>query len=169
MSNKTGSTKESGKSRLSKSPLVWVVMGLALVIASITVYGLNHQGRAQATEITVYKSPTCGCCKKWVSHLQNAGFKVRAINRTDLNRIKAASGVRPEYASCHTAIVDGYVIEGHVPADLVARLLKEKPDIKGLAVPGMPMGSPGMEGPRRDPYQVLAFDEQGNLSVYANR
>ncbi|RTZ61140.1 MAG: DUF411 domain-containing protein [Gammaproteobacteria bacterium] len=149
--------------------LIGGLVGVALVTASITVYGLNRQENSSKAEITVYKSPTCGCCKAWVSHLRKAGFKVRAIDRKDINRIKAANGVRPEYASCHTAIVNGYVIEGHVPADLVARLLREKPDIKGLAVPGMPMGSPGMEGPRKDPYQVLTFDEQGHLAVYANR
>ena len=169
MNKKSEAARNGAKARILKKPAVWIVTGLALVVASITVYGLNRKDGAAAPEITVYKSATCGCCKKWVSHLRNAGFKVTAVDRTDLDRIKAASGVGPEFASCHTAIVDGYVIEGHVPADLVTRLLKEKPDIKGLAVPGMPMGSPGMEGPRRDPYQVLAFDEQGNLSVYANR
>lgn len=166
MNKKSETYKKNSK---TKGPLILGLLGLATIVASLTVYGLNKPESAQGPEITVYKSATCGCCKKWVAHLKNAGFKVNAVNRTDLNSIKAANGIRPEYASCHTAIVDGYVIEGHVPADLIARLLKEKPPIKGLTVPGMPMGSPGMEGLRKDPYQVLAFDDQGHLSIYALR
>ena len=117
--------------------------------------------------ITVYKTPTCGCCKKWVTHLQDNGFAVKTIDMNDLRMIKSMSGVAPEYSSCHTAKVGGYVIEGHVPADDIRRLLVEKPDIRGLAVPGMPMGSPGMEGPRKDAYSVLAIGRDSDTSVYA--
>ena len=94
---------------------------------------------------------------------------MEARDRTDMNPVKAVIGVPRHLRSCHTAVVDGYVVEGHVPADLITRMLTEKPDIKGLAVPGMPMGSPGMEGPRKDVYDVLTFDSKGRTSVYATR
>jgi hypothetical protein len=119
--------------------------------------------------ITVYKTPTCGCCKKWVEHLESHGFKVTANDMDDLSEVKATFGVPAELQSCHTATVGKYVVEGHVPADLIQKMLKEKPAIAGLAVPGMPMGSPGMEGMRKDDYDVIAFDRQGKRSVYAKR
>ena len=117
----------------------------------------------------VYKSPTCGCCKDWVSHLKENGFTVEVHNHRNLNPIKDEMGVPRHMQSCHTAKVGSYVIEGHVPADVVARLLKEKPDIEGLAMPGMPMGSPGMEGPRKDKYDILTLEKSGRTSVYASR
>ncbi len=118
-------------------------------------------------EITVYKSPTCGCCSKWVEHLRGNGFEVKTTDLNDMGMIKSMSGVKPEYASCHTAKIDGYVIEGHVPASDIKRLLKERPAVTGLSAPGMPMGSPGMEGPRSDPYEVVTFDKQGETSVFS--
>lgn len=117
--------------------------------------------------VTVYKSPTCGCCKKWVQHLKNNGFEVSAIDRNDMVSIKAQSGIPRELASCHTAMVGGYVIEGHVPANDIKRLLTERPKISGLSVPGMPMGSPGMEGSRKDNYQVITFSESGENTVFS--
>lgn len=123
-----------------------------------------------APVIKVYKTPTCGCCVKWIDHLEQAGFIVESETLGNVNPVKAANGVPPKLASCHTAIVDGYVVEGHVPADIISRLLAEKPDIAGVAVPGMPVGSPGMEmGARKDPYQVISFDDEGGLAVYAER
>ncbi len=104
-----------------------------------------------------------------MGHLLENGFEVRTIEVADLGELKARHGVRPQLQSCHTAVVGGYVVEGHVPADVIARLLEERPDIAGLTVPGMPMGSPGMEGPYTESYDVLAFDAQGNTSVYASR
>lgn len=121
-----------------------------------------------ATEVVVYKSPTCGCCKKWVKHLQDNGFKVKAVDVKNVVPYKIKHGVTQPLASCHTALVDGYTIEGHVPAADIKRLLKEKPNIKGLAVPGMPMGTPGMEGHRKDPYDVVTFDAKGNTGVYSH-
>ena len=118
-------------------------------------------------EIMVYKSPTCGCCSKWVDHQRDNGFVVKTKDLRDMRMVKSIAGVKPEHASCHTAKVDGYVIEGHVPAADIKRLLKERPAVTGLSVPGMPMGSPGMEGPRSDPYEVLTFDEQGESRVFA--
>jgi len=119
---------------------------------------------ADAPTIEVFKTPTCGCCTKWIDHLREAGFTVTAKDLPDVSAIKAANGVPAKLASCHTAIVEGYVIEGHVPASDVRRLLTERPAVSGLAVPGMPMGSPGMEHP--DPrlhevYDVLSFGANG--------
>lgn len=106
-----------------------------------------------------------------MGHLLANGFEVEAKDLTDeeLRHLKASSGVTPRISACHTAVVDGYVIEGHAPADVIARLLKEKPNVIGLAVPGMPIGSPGMEGPNPQPYDVLAFDERGPTRVYARK
>ena len=121
---------------------------------------------AELESITVYKSPTCGCCTKWVSHLEDHGFKVDAINRNDMNSVKSDAGIPRQLASCHTAKIGGYIIEGHVPADDIKRLLKERPDVAGLTVPGMPMGSPGMEGHRQDSYDVLTFTRTGETGVF---
>ena len=123
---------------------------------------------AQATEVTVYKSPTCGCCNAWIKHMEANGFTVRSHNTNDVAQYKVRYGIKPELASCHTALVDGYVIEGHVPAGDIKRLLRERPAVTGLAVPGMPAGSPGMEGPRKDPYRVLSFDSKGQIRVFAS-
>lgn len=122
-------------------------------------------------EVAVYKTPTCGCCSKWVDHMREAGFTVNATDLDDLNPIKQQFGVAPVNQSCHTAIVGGYVVEGHVPADVIRRMLTEKPDIAGIAVPGMPIGSPGMEveGRPADRYDVIAFDKDGHRHVYAKR
>ena len=116
--------------------------------------------------ITVYKSPTCGCCNKWISHLEDNGFKVEAINQSDMNSVKTDAGIPRQLASCHTAKVGGYLIEGHVPATDIKRLLKERPAVAGLTVPGMPMGSPGMEGHRQDNYDVLTFTRTGDTGVF---
>ena len=106
--------------------------------------------------VTVYKSPTCGCCSMWVEHLEASGFEVESIARTDMGAVKDSLGVPSHLSSCHTGVVDGYVVEGHVPAEQIKRLLDERPDALGLSVPGMPIGSPGMEvGDQRDPYDVV--------------
>ncbi|HEX7239243.1 MAG TPA: DUF411 domain-containing protein [Longimicrobiaceae bacterium] len=119
--------------------------------------------------VTVYKTPTCGCCRSWVDHLRQAGFRVETVDREDLSPVKKEHGVPQALHSCHTAVVDGYAVEGHVPADVIRKLLAERPAVKGIAVPGMPMGSPGMEGPRKDPYEVFTFDASGPKDVYAVR
>ena len=120
--------------------------------------------------VEVYKSATCGCCSKWVEHLQANGFTVHTTNREDLADFKAKHGVPRRVQSCHMAVVSGYVVEGHVPADDVHRLLKERPAIVGLAVPGMPIGSPGMEMPGRkaQPFDVMAFGKDGQTRVFAS-
>ncbi len=142
--------------------------GLLVVFGVATALAVGQRQQDAAPSITVYKTEACGCCNKWVDHLQEAGFTVVAEDVTDLNAIKQDLGVSPALASCHTAVVDGYLVEGHVPADDIRRLLEERPSAAGLAVPGMPMGSPGMEGDYRDPYDVLLFTAGGETTVYAS-
>ena len=124
-----------------------------------------------ATPITVYKTPTCGCCKLWVEHLEKNGFVAKTHDLPDLSETKDTLGVPDALRSCHTALIGKYVIEGHVPADLIKKISTDKPaNILGLAVPGMPAGSPGMEVPgRKDAYDVFAFTRDGKRSVYARR
>lgn len=118
----------------------------------------------------VHKTPTCGCCNAWIDHLRADGFTVEAIDVADTTPIARRLGVPDRLRSCHTAEIGGYAIEGHVPAADIRRLLQERPDAAGIAVPGMPIGSPGMEmGNRREPYQVLLFRRDGATRVFANR
>lgn len=121
--------------------------------------------------VVVYKSPSCGCCGKWVDYMKAKGYAVtvRDLDDADLEQSKLSYGVPADARSCHTAVVGGYVIEGHVPAEVVDRLLREKPPVAGVAVPGMVTGSPGMEMPGTPPehYDVVAFDKAGKTSVYA--
>jgi hypothetical protein len=117
--------------------------------------------------IEVWKTPTCGCCKAWVRHVEDAGFLVKVTQLDDVAPVKRRFKVPPELSSCHTAVVDGFVIEGHVPAQDIVRLLKERPKVTGIYVPGMPIGSPGMEGPNGEKYDVLALDDAGNTRVFA--
>ena len=120
--------------------------------------GLIFPANAQSLpEVTVSKDPNCGCCTAWVDHLRGAGFPVKVAERPDMKAVKSRLGVPGDLASCHTAEVAGYVLEGHVPASAVVRLLKERPPARGLAVPGMPIGSPGMEGGAPETYKVMLF------------
>ena len=136
---------------------------LALAPLSMTAYA------APAT-LQVWKDPNCGCCEQWVAHVRQAGFAVTVRDTSDMSTVKAAMGVPEALGSCHTARVGSYTIEGHVPADVIKQLLAEKPVARGLAVPGMPMGSPGMEqGGRKDRYDVLLFDKAGRTRVFASR
>lgn len=141
----------------------------ALLIAVAAGWaGVMFASPAPAQEVTVYKSPWCGCCGGWVDHMRDNGFSVTVHETEDLDPIRAEHGVSDELMSCHTAVVDGYTIEGHVPAADVARLLREKPEARGLAVPGMPAGSPGMEAAGREPYDVLLFADDGDANVFAS-
>ncbi len=124
---------------------------------------------ASLVPIKVYKNPNCGCCRAWIEHLERNGFKVEVVDMPDLSAVKAKYGVKSELEACHTGVVGGYTVEGHVPADLIHKMLKEKPAIAGIAVPGMPMGSPGMEGASKERYNVLTFDRAGRTTVYAQR
>ena len=150
------------------------VLAAGLLGALVSVGGIvvaqKPAPALQAYTVQVYKSPTCGCCANWVKHLQQHGFTTRVTETDDVASIKTQRGVPARVQSCHTAVVDGYVIEGHVPAADVQRLLRERPAVAGLAVPGMPIGSPGMEVPGQKPqaYDVVAFDKQGQTRVYAS-
>ena len=126
--------------------------------ASVATGGVTAgASAAQKPAIKVAKDPNCGCCSGWVEHLRNNGFTATVADTADMQAVKTRLGVPAELASCHTAEIAGYVIEGHVPAQAIERLLAEKPDARGLAVPGMPIGSPGMEGGRPEVYEVILF------------
>ena len=132
-----------------------------LVLLGVAPLGLGLPAVADALpQVTVHRDPGCGCCGAWVEHLQRAGFPTRVLETRDLDAVKRRLGVPDDLASCHTAEVQGYVVEGHVPAAAVRRLLAEKPPAAGLAVPGMPIGSPGMEGGKPEIYQVVLFGPQ---------
>lgn len=120
------------------------------------------------TEMTVYRSPTCGCCGVWVDHAQKHGFKIEDIKTDEMEALKQKYNIPAELASCHTTIIDGYVMEGHIPADDIKRFLTEQPEgLVGLAVPGMPIGTPGMEAKDiKQPFQVLAFNDKGEVEVF---
>ena len=122
---------------------------------------------AAAQSVVVYKDASCGCCAKWIEHLRREGFQAHASDTPRMNEVKARFGVPMEMRSCHTAVVGGYVIEGHVPAADIRRLLAEKPKVAGLAAPGMPAGSPGMDVPGAPPYTVYAFSRTGTPKAYA--
>ena len=142
---------------------------LALSVTLVLVAAVTPRAQV-ATPITVYKTPTCGCCGKWVDHMRANGFNPTVNDLPNLTAIKQTTGVPANLQSCHTSVIQGYAIEGHVPADVVRQLLKEKPQVAGIAVPGMPLGSPGMEqGPQKDKYNVVAFGKDGSQKVYASR
>lgn len=121
---------------------------------------------AAGPQVQVYKTPTCSCCSKWVQHLRGNGFQVSVQDVADTVVYRRKYGVPEALLSCHTAVVEGYSLEGHVPASDIQRLLRERPKAKGLAVPGMPAGSPGMESTRSEAYAVMIFDDKGRSSVY---
>jgi hypothetical protein len=139
--------------------LAILTLSLALVSAALAEGSLPG--------ITVWKSPNCGCCVKWIEHLRAAGFEVEAREARNLNAVRTQLGVPPKLAGCHSAKVGDYLVEGHVPAEQIKRLLADKPDVAGISVPGMPVGSPGMEGPGGKDYDVVAFDKAGNTRVFA--
>lgn len=140
---------------------------LSAILLAASMAGQAEEAVADK-EITVYRSPTCGCCGKWIDHVKQNHFVIKDIVSDDMQAIKQKYGVPEKLASCHTAIVDGYVIEGHVPAADIQKLLQTKPKIVGISAPGMPMGSPGMEmGGHADNYDVVSFDNAGNVQVFS--
>jgi hypothetical protein len=141
----------------------------AIAATGIVVLAGCSKSRADLPVATVYKSPTCGCCVKWQEHMAYAGFTIEPTEMMNVTPIKDRLGVPGQLRSCHTAVVEGYVVEGHVPEDVVHKMLKERPAIAGIAVAGMPIGSPGMEGPNPQPYNVVAFTTDGSESAYASR
>ena len=136
---------------------------VALVIGAGAILPAAAQERPA---VIVWKTPWCGCCGNWVKHMQSAGFSVEVKNVEDLDPVKRLAGVPDELQSCHTARIGDYTIEGHVPAADIERLLKQKPKVNGLAVPGMPSGSPGMENGQHDAYDVVTFTRQGEVKVF---
>lgn len=153
--------------RMNRRTLLQAGITGALSTMALLAHAANTK-----TAIEVWKTPTCGCCKDWIKHLQGHGFEVKAYDVSDAEKRdqRAKLGLADRYGSCHTALVGGYVIEGHVPARDIQRLLKERPRALGLAVPGMTVGSPGMDGPEygglKDPYSVLLVQRDGNSSTY---
>lgn len=156
------------------------VAGVAVLAVSLSAWAYSAAERPAAevaiaaaesvaeNTVTVFKDPNCGCCKEWVEHLRKHAFKVVSRDTSDVGSIKVTARVPRQLYSCHTAFVNGYVVEGHVPAADIQRMLKEKPKIAGIAVAGMPAGSPGMEvGGRVDRYNVTAFSRDGSTSIYA--
>lgn len=146
---------------------------IAAVLAALSLVVLTAAAgpAAPRPSVTVYKSPTCGCCKAWMDHLRASGFDVKGvdISNAQLDEMRASLGVSQRLSSCHTAVIDNkVVVEGHVPAAAIKRFMQDKPAAVGLAAPGMPIGSPGMEqGDQKDRYDVVAFDRNGKVTVYA--
>jgi hypothetical protein len=147
--------------------LRWI-SAAALVLPFTVLAQTEGESAANETEVVVYKSATCGCCSGWVDYLRDNGFAVQSHDVDDLTSIKAQHGLNdPRLMSCHTAVVDGYLVEGHVPVDDIRRLLKERPDVVGITAPGMPQLSPGMFSLEPQGYDVLSFDDAGETAVYS--
>jgi len=141
---------------------IFVILALQLFLGTQTYAGDPH-----TKDITVYKNPECGCCKKWIKYLKSHNYNVTEKDTRDIFAEKKRLGVPEKLAACHTAVIDGYVVEGHVTTRDITRLLLMRPDVKGIAVPGMPVGTPGMEkGSAKEPYNVMTFDEKGNSEVF---
>lgn len=136
-----------------------------LVLASLVLAGSLFA--IEGKNMTMYKSPYCGCCDDWANIMKEKGFNIKTIKTDEVNKIKAQVGLQPGQTSCHTAIVDGYVVEGHVNYSAIKKMLTEKPDIIGISTPGMPIGSPGMEqGNQKDPYNIIAIHKDGSETIY---
>jgi hypothetical protein len=142
---------------------VCLVAGIIILLAAAT----GAEAATDALKITVYRNPSCSCCGGWMDYLTTQGFQPRNVLTSDMNALKQQYGVPNDLASCHTAVINGYVIEGHIPADDIKRLLAERPTVTGIAVPEMPIGTPGMEsGDVREPFTVFSFDQQGNTKAF---
>ena len=140
-----------------------------LIVLAAFILPLRALADDAAKTGTLYKDPNCGCCQDYAEYLRQNGYVLTVVPTEELPQLRAQQGIPEDLEGCHMTLIDGYVIEGHVPADLIDKLLKEKPQVLGLAVPGMPMGSPGMEGGKPEPYQVFTFDKDGKTTVYAKR
>jgi hypothetical protein len=153
------------------NPISTARRGLLLAAGALPFAALAQKAGASRVLVEVWKDPNCGCCQDWVKHLQDQGFATR-LNESGNNAMRAKLGIPAALGSCHTGLVGGYAVEGHVPAREIRRLLKDKPQAVGLTVPGMPVGSPGMDGAvygdRRDPYDVLLVLKDGSTRVYAS-
>jgi hypothetical protein len=166
---------------MNRRKLTSQLLVIGLVATGVAVTGCTEMpgttaetGRAFAEqialthELTVFRSPTCGCCGLWIDHMKAAGFQVKDQITEDMTAVKQQYGVPTNLVSCHTTLVEGYVVEGHIPAEDVIRLLTERPEIAGIAVPGMPIGSPGMEsGDYVEPYTVFSFQADGSTEPFS--
>jgi hypothetical protein len=149
--------------------LITILLAASLIFWGWMFYtpSAGEQDQSEVTEITMYRSEGCDCCIKWAEYLEENGFRVSKQTVSNLTEVKEENGVPGQLSSCHTALVDGYVVEGHVPAEDIKRLLRDRPDAIGIAVPGMPPNSPGMDQPVTREYQVVLFDDENNMYVYA--
>ena len=146
---------------------ILLYIGALFLTALLTMAQADELKKTFGQEITVYKTPSCGCCKEWVSYLKTNGFNVTTHDLNSLDEIKAQHGVPAQLQSCHTAVVDGYVVEGHVPADDIWRLLTQRPKVVGITAPGMPQQSPGMNSIEPHDYDVLSFDAEGKAALFS--
>jgi len=153
---------------LKLTTYLWPLIALAqTACAENSVWDKPTPALASPKEVTVYRSPACGCCKKWIAHMEKQGFIIKDIPSDDMDSIKQKFGISAPLQSCHTAVVDGYAVEGHVPAGDVKKLLKTRPQAAGLTAPGMPTGSPGMEvGDLKGNFSILLFDKEGNAEKF---
>ena len=155
-------------SQLSRyiKPIVGFLVAIAVVMSLTTA--TSAATASVPLEITVYRDPFCNCCEGWIDYLTNQGFQPTSVKTSTIDTLKQQYGVPNDLVSCHTAVINGYVVEGHVPADDIKRLLAEQPnDVAGISVPGMPIGTPGMEsGDVLEPFTVFSFDKQGNTQVF---
>lgn len=144
-----------------------ITLGVALGALLSAAVGSAPALAAGGAVVTIYKSASCGCCGGWAEHMRESGYAVTEKNVEDMDMVKQMFAVPDDLLSCHTAIIDGYVFEGHVPASDIARVLEQRPTIKGLATPGMPADAPGMDAATGEPYEVVSFDTAGNMKVFA--
>ena len=152
---------------VNKSVIV-LASTLLIVVAGLFIF-MSPKPSDAATRMVVYQDPNCGCCSQWIDHVRAAGIEVEIRKTNEMAKVKLQNGISRNLQSCHTGVIDGYIVEGHVPAEDVLRMLEERPEIKGLSVPGMPKGSPGMEQGDPADYQafdVVAFDGRGQMTRY---
>ena len=143
-------------------------IGKTLTAIIFMAYSLVARATDPLPEMVVYKSPTCGCCSEWIDHLKENGFQVTFKNVSNLNQYKQKADLPYGLGSCHTGFIEGYAIEGHVPAEDIKKLLQTKPNIRGIAVPGMPMGSPGMDfGTQKESYKTLSYTRDGTIDIFS--
>lgn len=149
------------------------LLSFLILLIGLAVYSYQNlpttlpTTKEEKSDVVVYQSKTCGCCKKWVKHLAENGFKVKSVLVDDMSEIKNHLGIPHKLSSCHTATIDGYLVEGHVPATAIKKMLKERSNVKGISVPGMPIGSPGMEANYVESYDVVSFMDDGTQNIFA--
>lgn len=166
-------TNKENSPAKGKRRVPWLLLttgAAAVALVALIVWPGAPETLADEADIVVYKTPSCSCCKEWIKHLESAGMDVNVVNVNTTQPVQARVGVPRALGSCHTAVIGDYWIEGHVPVDLILKLAADKPDnIRGLAVPGMVVGSPGMEGPNSSTYDIVALDSSGRAVVHATR